>query len=387
MDARPADIDDLRLMARADLAGTRAIRGRDTSGVAEGVEDLDRVVLLGIAAELGRGSRLGAGGAHHAASVASDLGAAPWHRWIVEHWLASLYDADLVRRDADGRYGELHRPRRAELVAARARMEAACVTLGYPAELADMIRRSLGLLPALLCGEVKVQALLYPDGEPAAAEAVYGANVISRYLNMAAAEVARVVADRVDRPLRVLELGAGIGATTADVLTVLTGRRVEFYLYTDLSPFFLDAGRRRFPAPFLRYAVVDITADLYAQLGELGDGLDLVVAATVAHNATHVGRLLDTVAGLLAPGGRVILIETVREHPQSLTTMPFALSRPHADGPPEREDERAGTARTYLRREEWLGWLAGAGLRVEVDLPRDGDPLAALSQRVFAAVR
>jgi SAM-dependent methyltransferase len=366
---------------RADRAGHAAIAGSDTGGAAEAVHDLDRLILLGIAADLHRRTRLRDGAAHEPGSVADDLGAARRHRWIAGHWLDALREVGLASRDAIGRYQDLHGPRRAELAAARTRMEAARVVLGYPAELAELMLRSLRLLPALLRDEIGVQALLYPDGEPATAEAVYRDNLINRYLNAAAAEVLRDQAERATRPLRILELGAGIGATTADLLPVLAARPVEFYLFTDLSPFFLDTARRRFDSGFLRYALLDIARDLPHQPKEL----DLVVAATMVHNAPHVGRLLDQVAALLAPGGRVLLIETVREHPQSLTSMPFALST--EDGPPCRLDGRAGTTRTYLSREEWLCALEAAGLRVEVDLPRHGDPLAALSQRLFVATR
>ncbi|MEV4172734.1 class I SAM-dependent methyltransferase [Nonomuraea sp. NPDC049709] len=366
---------------RADSAAHAAIAGTGIGDAAGAVHDLDRLILLGIAADLHRRTRLRSGLAHGPGAVADDLGAAPRHRWIAGHWLSALHDAGLVGRDATGRYHDLHGPRRAELAAARTRMEAARLALGYPTELAELMLRSLRLLPSLLRDEIGVQALLYPDGEPATAEAVYRGNVISRYLNAAAAEVVRDLAERVTRPLRILELGAGIGATTADLLPALTGRPVEFYLFTDLSPFFLDTARRRFDAGFLRYALLDIAHDLPQQPG----GLDLVVAATMAHNAPHVDRLLGQVAALLAPGGRVLLVETVREHPQSLTSMPFALSTD--DGPPRRLDCRAGTTRTYLRREEWLSALAGSGLRIEVDLPRPGDPLTALSQRLLVAIR
>ncbi|NJP92622.1 class I SAM-dependent methyltransferase [Nonomuraea sp. FMUSA5-5] len=394
---------------RADGAGHAAIAGADLSGAAGAVEDLDRLILLGLAAHLHRHSRLGEATAHQprlspgpgqdlarqtcpypglgrdaahgADTIAGDLGAAPRHRWIAGHWLAELHEAGLISRDAAGRYHSLYGPRRAELATARARMEAARLALGYPAELAELMLRSLRLLPALLRDEIGVQALLYPDGEPATAEAVYRGNVISRYLNAAAAEVVRAQAERATRPLRILELGAGIGATTADLLPALAGRPVEFYLFTDLSPFFLDTARRRFEAGFLRYALLDIAHDLPGRPGEL----DLIVAATMAHNAPHAGRLLGQAAASLAPGGRLLLIETVREHPQSLTSMPFALST--QDGPPHRLDARAGTTRTYLNREEWLGALEGSGLRVEVDLPRPGDPLAALSQRLLVATR
>ncbi|MGN9783275.1 class I SAM-dependent methyltransferase [Nonomuraea sp. ZG12] len=369
------------LTDRADRAGQATTTGTDTGGTAEAVAHLDRLALLGIAADLRSRTRLRGPGAHEADAVATDLGAARRHRWIAGHWLAALHEAGLVSRDATGRYHDLHGPRRAELTAARAHLESAGPALDYPAELAEMMLRSLRMLPALLRDEIGVQALLYPDGEPATAEAVYRDNLISRYLNTAAAEVVADLAERATRPLRILELGAGIGATTADLLPALAGSPVEFYLFTDLSPFFLDIARHRFGTGFLRYQLLDIARDLPHQPNDL----DLVVAATMAHNAPHTGRLLDQVAARLAPGGRVLLIETVREHPQSLTSMPFALST--GDGPPERHDGRAGTTRTYLRRAEWLSALETAGLRVEVDLPRQGDPLTALSQRLFVATR
>lgn len=373
------DMPDLEL--RADEAGKTAMAGADTTGAGAAVARLDRLALLGIAAELHRRTSLDGPGAYPADEIAEELGSAARHAWIPGHWLAALHDAGLVSRDGEGCYHGLHRPRRAELATARAHMEAAATALGYPSELPAMLLRSLALLPRLLGDEVGVQALLYPDGETATADAVYRDNLISRYLNGAAAQAVRELAGGAGRPLRVLELGAGIGATTADLLPALGGHEVEFYLFTDLSRFFLDTARHRFQASFLRYELLDIARDLPAQ----PDKLDLVVAATMAHNAPHAGRLLEQVAALLAPGGHVILVETVLEHPQSLTSMPFALSQ--RDGLPARHDERAGTTRTYLSREEWLGWLARAGLRVEVDLPRDDDPLAALSQRLLVATR
>ncbi|MFC7722430.1 class I SAM-dependent methyltransferase [Nonomuraea recticatena] len=269
----------------ADRAGRAAISGADTSGVAEAIGRLDRLALLGIATELHRRTRLRNGGTHAPDQLALDLGAAERHRWIVAHWLDALHEEGLAGRAADGRFHDLYGPRRAELTAARTGMESARIALGYPPDLATMLLRSLGMLPELLRDEIGVQALLYPDGEPGAAEAVYRDNLVSRYLNAAAAEVLRDLAEQAGRPLRILELGAGIGATTADLLPVLAGRPVEFYLFTDLSPFFLDTARRRFGTGFLRYALLDISTDLPRQPGEL----DLVVAATMAHNAPTWG--------------------------------------------------------------------------------------------------
>jgi SAM-dependent methyltransferase len=365
---------------RADVAhraGTAALAGADTAAFPALVDRLDRAVLRSIAAVLHdtAGRRLGA--AWTGPEVADAIGAAPRHRWIPGRWLADLAAAGLAERSGD-RYAPPPRPRRAELTALRAELDTARAGLGYPPELTRYLRSTLSALPRLLRDETSSQELLFPDADPRTAEVLYRDNPVNRYLNAAAAAVVRGLTPADPAGLRVLELGAGIGATTAELLPALAGRTAD-YLFTDLSPFFLDQARERFADhPYLRCERLDFAADLPPGHG----GLDLIVAANTAHNAPHAGRLLAGLRRLLAPGGTLLLVETCREHPQSLTSMPFLVS-----ANPPRTDARAGTDRTYLSRAEWREAMAGAGLRPEVDLPPAGHPLTALSQRLLTARR
>lgn len=347
-----------------------------STNVGTAVAALDRLVLLGLAEHLGRRTRWAGGDAPGAATdvdaLAAELGAAPRFTWVVRRWVDEL-----------GAAGVDAVPRRSELLAARHAMQEACRVLGYGPGLAEMLLRSLRLLPDLLSGAVGVQAVLYPDGGTATAETAYRANAINRLLNAAAARRVDELAARVDTEgggLRALELGAGIGATTADLLPVLARHGVAEYRFTDVSPFFLTGARERFGThPFLTTGLLDVD-DLAA---DPAPPVDLVVAAVMAHNARDVDALLAAVAARLRPGGLLLLVEPVREHPQSLTTMPFALTTP--DGPPVRTDLRAGTARTYLTRDEWRAALARAGLRAEPEVPGPDEPLAAFSHCLFAA--
>ncbi|MGW0003312.1 class I SAM-dependent methyltransferase [Nocardia grenadensis] len=217
------------------------------------------------------------------------------------------------------------------------------------------------------------------------AEATYRENAISRYLNHAAREIVAGVVTRLraDRsPVRVLELGAGVGGTTDDVVAGLTGLPVEYH-FTDVSNFFLDAARRRFAdRPWMRFAIVDMNTDLARQPRH-----DLVIASNVLHNAHHIGHTLRELRELLNPGGAVVFIETVVAHSQLLTSVHFLMSpaagQPHAGA----TDVRAGTDRIFLTEAEWVGQLTASGLRPAVVLPAAGHPLALLDQRVFAAVR
>ncbi|RNL83020.1 class I SAM-dependent methyltransferase [Halostreptopolyspora alba] len=363
----------------AHRAGLRAAGNVDRSLSPELVRRLDLAVLRGIGALLQPVIGADPPRAWTGDEVADAFAAAPRHRWILGHWMAALATEGLARRDGEA-YRAGPRIRRRDLAAARRDIRDAPAKLGFPPELGDYLTRTLGELPRLLRDEVSAQALLFPGADLATAEAVYHRNPVSRYLNAAAATSVRAVLPAGTGRTRVLELGAGIGATTADLLPVLAGRDTD-YLYTDLSPFFLDMARERFAAhPFLRFGVLDFVTDLPGLAGQ--DPFDLVVAANTAHNAPHVPRLLARIGDLLTPDGVLLLVETCHEHHQSLTSMPFLLS-----GGAAPRDTRRGSRRTYLTREEWVAALRDAGMRVRVDLPPPGDPMGALSQRVILASR
>lgn len=359
------------LAASAHDAGLAAAGPHDLAPFPELVRRIDLAVLRGIAACI---QGTAGTGPWTADGLADAFAAAERHRWILGHWLAALVSEGLAVEDGSA-VRLASRIRRSELVAVRRDLHEARAGLGYPAELTDYLLRTLHELPRLLRDEVSSQALLFPGAEPATAEAVYRDNPLNRYLNAAAAEAVRHCVPSSPTGLRVLELGAGIGATTADLLPVLEDRTAE-YLFTDVSTFFLRAAQERFTQPFLRFGLLDFATGL----PDLEGPFDLVVAANTAHNAPHVPLLLEQVNGLLSPGGRLLLIETCREHHQSLTSMPFLLS-----GRAPRRDLRAGTERTYLTRDEWRRSLDEAGFRTLVDLPPAAQPLSALSQRLMFA--
>lgn len=112
-----------------------------------------------------------------------------------------------------------------------------------------------------------------------------------------------------DRPLRVLELGAGTGGTTVDILRVLPRDRT-LYTYTDVSSAFFSAAQARFAAhDFLDYRQLDLDADPAAQ-GFAPGSFDIVIASNVLHAARDVRAALRRTADLLADAGHLIAVES-----------------------------------------------------------------------------
>ncbi len=104
---------------------------------------------------------------------------------------------------------------------------------------AALLRRAGQALPALLAGQADPLEVLFPGGDIEAAAAVYQSPPFA-----AAQRALALTIGALGRPLRVLELGAGTGALTAQLLPALPAGST--LLCSDVSEAFLTALRRRF---------------------------------------------------------------------------------------------------------------------------------------------
>ena len=187
-----------------------------------------------------------------------------------------------------------------------------------------LVRRAGHQLPAILRGEVEALTLLFPDGGTAEAAEFYSESPLFRGYNQVAAEILGRLADRcpADRPLRVLEVGAGTGGLTSHVLPRLAGHTAE-YLFTDLSPLLLNAAEERFAAfDFLRTARLDVSRSWEKQVA-LAEPFDLVLAANVIHATPELRVTLRHVREGLREGGWLVLLEGTQ--PPLWGDMVFAL--------------------------------------------------------------
>ena len=126
------------------------------------------------------------------------------------------------------------------------------------------------------------------------------------------------------RVLEVLEIGAGTGATTSAILPALPADKAR-YTFTDVSRSFFDAARERFgTGPALRYQTLDIEQDPQTQ-GFARGGFDLIIAANALHATRDLTETLGHVRTLLAPQGKLVLLEVTR--PMAWVDIVFGLTR------------------------------------------------------------
>ncbi len=172
-----------------------------------------------------------------------------------------------------------------------------------------LTRRAAEHLDAALRGQRDPLELLFPGGSLETAERVYRDAPPAKVFNgLAGALVGSLAGAQQGKPLRILEVGGGTGGTTAYALPALAGQKYE-YTFSDVGPLFVAKARERFGSHAgTRFATLDLERDPGEQ-GFAPGSFDLIVAANVIHATSDIRRTLRYLRTLLAPGGRITMLE------------------------------------------------------------------------------
>jgi SAM-dependent methyltransferase/acyl carrier protein len=177
----------------------------------------------------------------------------------------------------------------------------------------ELLERCGSHLAAVLRNAIDPLTLLFPRAESAAtpprsASALYSEShaAVVMHARMRTTVAALLSAERGGRPLRVLEIGAGSGATTQELLGLLPADAE--YWFTDVAPIFLQQARARLSDARLRFQPFDIEREAGdQQIPE--ESFDLVVASNVLHATRSLAATAANVRRLLRPGGSLVLLE------------------------------------------------------------------------------
>jgi SAM-dependent methyltransferase len=336
---------------------------------------LDRLTTAFIGGAL---HRLGAfaqpGDRQSADTIARKSNIAAAYRPLVGRWLDRLAAHGLLAAQPDGTFtavqplGPVDRQAIAGDAAALADLPA----------LRDYVVRSGDALVDVVTGRTPAIETLFPQGSLETADGLF-ASASARYVNgIVAAAAGEFLRSRGGRSaVRVLEIGAGTGATAEAVLPVLAKGR-STYWFTDLFQPFLDRAASRYAGnTAVRTGRLDVDADPVSQ-GFPAHAFDVVIATDVLHAAKNVKTALEHATSLLAPGGLLVVAENTRHHAF------FDVTTALIEGW-DRFDAGYRADGAIPAQAEWTQALADAGFERVTAFPEAGSPAEALGQHVFVA--
>ncbi|MEU1670776.1 SDR family NAD(P)-dependent oxidoreductase [Streptomyces roseifaciens] len=210
-------------------------------------------------------------------------------------------------------------------------------------------------LPDLLCGRRDALELLFQDSGPELVQQYYDINPPVAAHNRMVAELlgALIRAWPADRPLRILEVGAGTGGLAVHLLPLLDGRAQ--YVFSDVSAAFFPPARDRLGRydPLVTYRAFDLNAEPEEQ-GFAEGSFDVVVAGVALHTALDLRESLRRLARLLAPGGHLLALEV---HDPPVLALVFGTLENFWAA----RDTALRPESILLARERWPDVLSGSG--------------------------
>lgn len=289
------------------------------------------------------------------AQLADELSLQPGYRRLLAAWLSDMTRHGLLQRTSDDLW-------MAAICESAALEDLRASVLDHAPDkraYLELLDTTMDAAADMLSGRRAAPTVIFPDSSSRLVEGIYRDNAFSDAHNRMLAE--RIVDDLAaspERRVRILEIGAGTGGSTALILPMIDrfSDRIE-YVYSDISLAFTKLGKRQFSdgRPYLAFALLDIESIDDRTLGRLGT-FDLILATNVVHACRDLRKALAGIGQLLATGGRLLLNELCRVEPFWTSTFGFL------DGWWLFEDEELRLANgPLLGPQQWCSLLANSG--------------------------
>lgn len=308
-------------------------------------------------------------------TIISEAAFSPNYRRLIYQWLQRLErEGFLIKSD-----GKFICPQPLPSVDLESCWQETRETLSDLPILCEYLENCGRKLIGILKGEENPLATLFPAGSFRIADFLYHEWPLIRYFTNILRTVFKTIVNYVpsERSLRVLEIGAGTGGTTASLLPLVSDRKL-LYWFTDVSELFLSRAQEKFRVySFLNYDLLDIETDPQKQ-GYPLHSFDIIVAANVLHATQDLDVTIQKVSSLLSPGGYLLLMEATNY--VSWLDISYGLYEGfHLYKDLWRQDN------AFIPVASWKKLLAGHGFKDIAVFPEEGTKAETLVHHVIVA--
>ncbi len=214
----------------------------------------------------------------------------------------------------------------------------------------------------ILSGKASLLLHLFPSGGFNVLEMLYALSPEAAYYNQVVSLMMLkfithlATVSFTTHKIRVLEIGAGIGATSVAVLELLDGINLRYeYHYTDISLAFLHQGKKKLMMYKDDVKFSQLNIDALLEDNSLPQ-FDVVIASNCLHNATSLTEVMKGVYSLLKRNGVLIINEGVRKC--DFSTLIYGLATGWWNA---RHCKIRMKGSPLISTEKWLGVLVDTG--------------------------
>lgn len=180
-------------------------------------------------------------------------------------------------------------------------------------------------------GKTLATDILFPNSSMELVKPVYADNPGANYYNQLVVQAVIAYIEEMhsidpEREIRILEVGAGTGGTSKEVLKEIANKYSSIrYMYTDMSNAFLNYGRRMYGKKydFMEFGLLNVEKDPASQ-GFHSHTYDIIIGANVFHATRNVRSVMSYMEKLLKPSGWLVINEITRI--QAFLTSTFGLT-------------------------------------------------------------
>ncbi|WGV33690.1 SDR family NAD(P)-dependent oxidoreductase [Paenibacillus polymyxa] len=180
-----------------------------------------------------------------------------------------------------------------------------------------LVESTLRKLPEILTGKIPATDIIFPNSSMKLVEGIYKNSPAADYFNEVLGDiVVSYLNERIKHnpsvPIRIIEIGAGTGGTSALVFQKLEPYRehIQEYCYTDKSRAFLLHAQKEYgpKSPYLTYQIFNVEESAQGQDIDTG-GYDIAIATNVLHATRNIRQTLRNVKAALRENGLILINE------------------------------------------------------------------------------